>query len=111
MKLLLRRVGIPCDVVTGGDHAWNIVNIEGENYYVDTTWDDPVPDIKGYISRTHFNVTEEQLAASGHEWVASDYPSCDSTKYAFYKILMNGFIRMVFGIILPVIIVKKWGTM
>lgn len=85
MKLLLRRVGIPCDVVTGGDHAWNIVNIEGENYYVDTTWDDPVPDIKGYISRTHFNVTEEQLAASGHEWVASDYPSCDSTKYAFLQ--------------------------
>lgn len=85
MKYLLRKLGIPCDVVTGGGHAWNIVNIDGENYYVDATWDDPVPDVAGRIRREHFNVTTTQLRASGHTWEESQYPECTSTKYAFLQ--------------------------
>lgn len=50
--ILCRKAGISCEFVVGsalsieGDknvpHAWNQVNIEGQWYHVDVTWDDPV---------------------------------------------------------------------
>lgn len=40
------EVGIPCRVITGtaqgGLHAWNIVELDGEWYNIDATWDDPL---------------------------------------------------------------------
>ncbi len=43
-KLLLNRLGIPCVFVVSKNmnHAWNLVQIGGEWYHVDVTWDDPV---------------------------------------------------------------------
>ena len=48
-QLLLNRLGVDCMMVygkaktegswEGGLHAWNIVSINGSNYYVDVTWD------------------------------------------------------------------------
>lgn len=45
-QYLLYRCGIEAIYVTGttnrdASHAWNIVKIDGEHYYVDVTWDDP----------------------------------------------------------------------
>ena len=42
---LLTDAGIPCRFVSGyagESHAWNIVELDGKWYYLDTTWDDPV---------------------------------------------------------------------
>lgn len=50
-KLILDELGIPCIIACGvaknssGDiesHAWNYVQLEGNWYAVDVTWDDPV---------------------------------------------------------------------
>lgn len=47
VKYLLDKIGIPCIYVQGTSletnigHAWNIVEIEGEYYYVDATYGDP----------------------------------------------------------------------
>ena len=43
-KYLMNRLGIPCEFVLsdGLNHSWNMVLIDGEPYYVDCTWDDPV---------------------------------------------------------------------
>jgi hypothetical protein len=45
-QYLLQRSGIFCIVVNGtavgrGTHAWNLVKLDGDYYYVDPTWDDP----------------------------------------------------------------------
>ena len=47
VKVLLNTVDVKCIVVTGNavkdgvyiSHAWNIVNIDGESYQLDVTWD------------------------------------------------------------------------
>lgn len=45
-KYLLDRAGVECIYLVGiGDgesHAWNIVKCDGQYYYVDTTWGDPL---------------------------------------------------------------------
>ena len=43
-KLLLSRVGVPCVFVSSVsmDHAWNMVQVGGNWYHVDATWDDPL---------------------------------------------------------------------
>ena len=48
-KVLCDRAGIPCVLVDGlayaapgGEHMWNYVEVEGQWYAVDVTWNDPV---------------------------------------------------------------------
>jgi hypothetical protein len=45
-KLLCDRAGIPCrtvyGVANGENHSWNYVELDGQWYLVDCTWDDPV---------------------------------------------------------------------
>lgn len=76
-KLILNRLGIECDVVTGegynsmgnGAHAWNRVTIDGEQYYVDVTWDDPVTN--GYVldtvPRDYFMLSYDEISRDHHE--------------------------------------------
>ena len=44
-QYLLNDLGIPCIIINGttnsDSHAWNIVEIDGAYYHMDTTWGDP----------------------------------------------------------------------
>jgi hypothetical protein len=40
MTWLLNRAGIDCITCLGGDHAWNVIRVEGEYSHFDVTWDD-----------------------------------------------------------------------
>ena len=43
-------------------HAWNKVKVEGNWYYVDVTWDDPLPDRQGTVyGYDYFMISEEQM--------------------------------------------------
>lgn len=60
---IMQQLGIPCGMITGdanGSHAWNLIMLEDDYYYMDLTWDDPVS--KTPIKRhTYFCVTSQDL--------------------------------------------------
>lgn len=58
-QALMNRAEIPCYFVSGQNHAWNVVPMDGTWYYVDVTWDDPVDigdrgDLYGAVGRDNF---------------------------------------------------------
>lgn len=85
MFRLMNLAGVECKVVKGtGDgqaHAWNIVKIDGSYCQVDSTWDDPVTTTgQNILSYNYFDLSDAQMAKD-HQWDASKYPSCTTTKY------------------------------
>lgn len=88
MQLLLKEAGIESHLVTGkangGVHAWNLVKVDGEYYYVDATWDDPVPNRAGEISYKYF-LTPAAALKKDHSWDEKQFPAATSTKYAYFQ--------------------------
>lgn len=85
-QLFMDLLDIPCISIQGNsfvfgvdhleDHAWNMVQLEGDWYYVDITWDDQVyGDGKEHApSYTFFNVNNTMMEITGHRWNADEYP-------------------------------------
>ncbi len=73
-NLLCYRVGIRSIGITGhapastDDHAWNMILLDGQIYYIDVTHDDPVPDQKGRISYKYYYLTEAEMTQLGYTW-------------------------------------------
>ena len=73
MQYLLSQLNVFCTYVTGTttggqQHAWNLVKCEGDYYYVDITWGDPL-----------FQAAEgEEILAV--ENITYDYMCCDDTE-------------------------------
>ena len=70
-QMMCRRAGIPAYRVTNDTHAWNVLQLDGDWYFVDCTWDDPtdsdrpeemaVP-VSGMETWTYFCLNTELLA-------------------------------------------------
>ena len=63
-NLLASKVGLKSVLITGEtdegeNHAWNQVNIDGQWYNVDVTWDDT--DISGDVRRVYFLCDDEEF--------------------------------------------------
>lgn len=93
MQYLLEQVDIPCVIITGkakgGPHAWNLVQLDGEWYYVDATWgnskyhDEEQNDVK-YVEYDYLNITTEEMLQDHHPQVKFDLPECTSIKDNYY---------------------------
>lgn len=100
-QYILNRMGIFCTYITGtiqngGDHGWNMVRIDGEYYYVDVTWGDPVFANKvesseggDVINYNYLCCTEYDLFKTHIPGDLIELPSCTSDAYDYYK--LNGF--------------------
>lgn len=129
-KLLLNRLGVLADVIVGEasdkdsesgnkeepvNHMWNIVQIEGQWYHLDITWDDPTTEEelkkirennlpKMGITHNYFNITDGMIGlthtiAPGYEKLTEEYfkdesrqilfnfpmPACNSKRYNYYE--------------------------
>lgn len=81
-NLLAREVGLGSILIGGkaynysgwGKHAWNIVNVDGELYHIDTTWDDfSLSDGTQYLRHDYFLIDDATMSKD-HSWNRSDYP-------------------------------------
>ncbi len=79
-QYLMQQLGIPCFYCrgySGEKHAWNIVELYGDYYNVDLTWDDAKPG--NYV---YFNKTDKDLQLTHIRKGASiNLPACGSTLY------------------------------
>lgn len=85
-KYLCDQVYIPCQVIFGSaydsSHAWNFVSIDGQNYLIDTTWDDQESTIyacflkgkTGLVGKTPASNIYKMDNSAGINWAEEDYP-------------------------------------
>jgi hypothetical protein len=63
----MQKMGIPCAYVLGyalgGYHAWNIVQLDGEYYAMDVTWDDPLGAAPNQFYYNYFNITDQEISS------------------------------------------------
>ncbi len=82
-KYLLDRAGVECFYVTGladGErHAWNIVKCNGQYYYVDTTWGDPLYQETQGEEMQKKETAYEYLCCSGDLLFRTHTPDTDFT--------------------------------
>ncbi len=87
-QTLCFAVGINCCGVVGtagGGHKWNAVQLDGEWYMCDITFDDPIGNSPDDAYHYYFNRTSQWFAEDNHNWDNCDWPVpvCNGTKYSF----------------------------
>lgn len=96
-QYLLNELGIFCTYVTGeasdeegtDSHAWNIVKCNGNYYYVDVTWADPIVEevdtptspIYDYLCCSSREIEDTHTLEEGY-----DYPECTAEDLEYYRL-------------------------
>ncbi|WP_305803646.1 transglutaminase domain-containing protein, partial [Coprococcus sp. ART55/1] len=92
--IIMSCLGVKCDIVVGrteeGLHAWNQIELGGEWYNVDLTWDDSLPDMGSYLKHTYVNVDDSTLELT-HSWEKQFYRGVPTQRIISIK---RGFIPM-----------------
>ena len=94
-QYILNRMGLFCTYITGtiksgGDHGWNMVRIDGQYYYVDVTWGDPVFANQMHGAASHvmyYNYlccTENDLFRTHTPDGSIPLPPCTADNYNYY---------------------------
>lgn len=100
MCSLCQAVDIPCYCVASKErgHMWNVVQVDGEWYHLDATFDDPSPDILGQCAHNYLLLSNSAMSKdnyhSAKDWVIytnGDTVTFQSEKYddAFWKISID----------------------
>ncbi|MFS0723945.1 transglutaminase domain-containing protein [Paenibacillus sp. 1P07SE] len=96
---MLEAAGIPNRIVEGtvdtGNHAWNIVNVNGSWYHLDVTWNDPVPDQPGEVSYAYYLKTDQEMRKD-HTWTRSYPPAVTVYADTLGKLMQQDTARAAF---------------
>ena len=63
-QMLLNAAGITNRRVTSKTHAWNVIQLDGTEYHIDVTWDDPAGDetaVSGWEGYDYFCINDELI--------------------------------------------------
>ncbi|MBQ6708180.1 MAG: hypothetical protein IJM97_04430 [Clostridia bacterium] len=93
MKYLCDLFELDCYVIFGraenkngdiGNHLWNIINIDGDKYHLDVTWNDTIAkdDPSGDYRYMYFNVTDDEISQTHSNFKTDD--KCTETKANYY---------------------------
>ncbi len=89
---MLQQTGHPVRFVVGtaggGNHAWNLVEVGGQWYHLDVTWNDPLPDRPGQVRYKYFLLNDAQIEAT-HFWEFSDYPPATGSAFDYFHVMMD----------------------
>ena len=96
-QYLLNHLGVMCTLVqgtveTGESHAWNLVRVDGEYYYVDTTWGDASYRMEdgseqGTLPEINYDylcVTTQDLLRTHRIESVIPMPECTATQANYY---------------------------
>lgn len=92
-QYLLDLLGIQSAIVTGNangeSHAWNLVRLDGEYYYMDTTWGnsrylDNSSQIEKYVNYNYLAITSEELSRTHILDNSFPLPECTSTANNYF---------------------------
>lgn len=56
----MQQLGIPCVVLSGSGHAWNFVEMDGDFYQMDVTWDDSGSKLPQFFNLPHSQMQQVQ---------------------------------------------------
>jgi len=101
MDMLCEAVQVPCIVISGKangtngwiGHAWNQVQLYGQWYHMDVTFDDPLG-ATTTLRHNYFNVTDTAIA-NDHQWDRSLYQVCTATEANYF--IRNGQVVSSYG--------------
>lgn len=82
-KLFMDLLGIENQIIHStedGEHAWNLVKLDGDWYHSDVTFDGG---INGKPAYTNFNVPDSVKDDGSYPWNHEVIPAADGTKYCY----------------------------
>ena len=82
-KLFMDALGIPCKIIhstENGEHAWDVVQLDGDWYHVDVTFDGSANGVPSY---SYFNVPDSMKDDGSWPWDHSQIPAANGTKYCY----------------------------
>lgn len=92
-QYLLKLLNVQSAVVTGkadGEaHAWNLVKMDGEYYYVDTTWGNSrylneSKDEEKYVNYNYLGMNSEEISTSHQAECSFELPECVASENNYY---------------------------
>lgn len=90
LRLFLDMLDIPCRIIHStdeGEHAWDLVQLDGDWYHCDLTFDggNTTP------SYAAFNVTDNVKMSTGYPWDTTKFPAATATKYCY---MLNNAVKV-----------------
>ena len=114
-QYLMQKMGIPCSYILGyaqgGYHSWNLVQLDGEHYMMDVTWDDPLGSPPERYIYNYFNLTEQGISVDHiRADVSAPLPVANGTACSFQNAFGGSAYGTDFAAIVGVMPEQKQDT-